>query len=112
MCLGGLTTFAADGGPERRPHRNSGETLALKKLLRMDLKSVTRLKQEFRALADLHHPNLIKLYDLGRTEDAWYITMEYLDGVDLISHLAQVTTRTSIVANRNAEPELLNLARI
>jgi len=67
--------------------RETGERLALKKLLRMDMKSVRRLKQEFRSLTRLHHPNLVKLYDLGRTDDAWFITMEHLQGVDLIRHV-------------------------
>src|SRR5262249_16007828 len=44
------------------------QQVALKKLLRVDQKSVQRFKHEFRALADLHHPNLVKLFDLQRGE--------------------------------------------
>ncbi|MEY4577343.1 MAG: hypothetical protein RL701_2046 [Pseudomonadota bacterium] len=89
--------------------RETGERLALKKLLRMDLKSVLRLKHEFRALADLHHPNLVKLYDLGHADDAWFITMEHLSGTDLISYLhgpahASGSGRRPSVANQNALP--------
>ena len=69
--------------------RETGERLALKKLLRMDRVSVARLKHEFRSLANLHHPNLVKLYEMGRAEDAWFITMEHLDGQDLLMHLSQ-----------------------
>jgi eukaryotic-like serine/threonine-protein kinase len=67
--------------------RETGERLALKKLLRVDSRSVQLLKHEFRSLADLHHPNLVKLYDLGRSHDAWFITMEYLRGGDLLTYL-------------------------
>jgi serine/threonine protein kinase/tetratricopeptide (TPR) repeat protein len=67
--------------------RETGERLAQKKLLRLDARSVSRLKREFRSVADLHHPNLIKLYDMGRSGDTWCITMEYLEGVDLTVHL-------------------------
>jgi eukaryotic-like serine/threonine-protein kinase len=67
--------------------RETGEEVALKKLFRLDQKSVQRFKREFRALADLHHPNLVKLYDLQRAEDGWFLTMEYVDGVDLKSDL-------------------------
>jgi eukaryotic-like serine/threonine-protein kinase len=67
--------------------RESGEHLALKKLFRMDAKSVLRLKREFRSLADINHPNIVKLYELGRASDAWFLTMEYLDGSDLLSYL-------------------------
>ncbi|HET8937267.1 MAG TPA: protein kinase [Polyangiales bacterium] len=76
--------------------RETGERLALKKLLRVDPRSVQLLKHEFRALADLHHPNLIKLYDLGRVQGAWFITMEYLRGNDLLGYVSQAP------ANQNA----------
>ncbi len=65
--------------------RETGEQLALKKLFHMDAKSVLRLKREFRSLADMHHPNLVKLYDLGHASDAWFLTMEYVPGTDLLS---------------------------
>jgi hypothetical protein len=67
--------------------RETGEQLALKKLLRMDVRSVLRLKREFRSLADMHHPNLVKLYDLGHASDAWFLTMEYVPGTDLLSYV-------------------------
>jgi tetratricopeptide (TPR) repeat protein len=67
--------------------RETGEQLALKKLLRMDAKAVLRLKREFRSLADMHHPNLVKLYDLGHASDAWFLTMEYVPGTDLLSYI-------------------------
>jgi serine/threonine protein kinase len=69
--------------------RESGEYLALKKLFRMDAKSVLRLKREFRSLADINHPNIVKLYELGRASDAWFLTMEYLDGSDFLSYLEE-----------------------
>jgi serine/threonine protein kinase len=63
--------------------RETGEEVALKKLYRIDQRSVMRFKREFRALADVHHPNLIKLYDLQHASDAWFLTMEFVDGTDL-----------------------------
>ncbi|HTU56973.1 MAG TPA: serine/threonine-protein kinase, partial [Polyangiales bacterium] len=71
--------------------RDTGEQVALKKLIRFDTKSVMRLKREFRSLANMHHPNLVKLYDLGRSGDSWFLTMEYLEGVDLLAHLGVST---------------------
>jgi eukaryotic-like serine/threonine-protein kinase len=68
----------------------TGGQVALKKLVRFDTKSVQRFKREFRSLADLHHPNLVKLFDLQRGEDAWYLSMEYIDGKDLRAHLIDV----------------------
>jgi serine/threonine protein kinase len=68
--------------------RETGEQVALKKLFRIDTKSVLRLKREFRALTNIHHANLVKLYDLGRTGDSWFLTMEYIEGPDLLHYLA------------------------
>jgi eukaryotic-like serine/threonine-protein kinase len=76
--------------------RETGDQLALKKLFRMDGKSVLRLKREFRSLADLSHPNLVKVYELGRAEDGWFLTMEYVDGVDLQTHLGLGEANTAV----------------
>jgi tetratricopeptide (TPR) repeat protein len=68
--------------------RQSGESVALKKLSRLDAKSVLRFKREFRSLANIQHPNLVRLYDLEREPDGqWFLTMEYVPGVDLVSYL-------------------------
>jgi eukaryotic-like serine/threonine-protein kinase len=67
--------------------RETGDKVALKKLFRMDHRSVQRFKREFRAIADLHHANLVKLYDLQRADDAWFLTMEYVEGNDLQTEL-------------------------
>jgi hypothetical protein len=68
--------------------RQTGESVALKKLSRVDAKSVLRFKREFRSLAHIQHPNLVRLYDLEREADGmWFLTMEYLPGTDLVSHL-------------------------
>ncbi|HKP59405.1 MAG TPA: protein kinase [Polyangiales bacterium] len=80
--------------------RETGEQFALKKLFRMDAKSVLRLKREFRSLADINHPNIVKLYELGRASDAWFLTMEYLDGCELESY---VRGAEGAPANQNAE---------
>ncbi len=82
--------------------RDTGEYVALKRLLRMDPKSVMSLKHEFRALADIHHPNLAKLYDLdlGVDGDAWFITMEYIDGPDLMRYLGVEASAYDISATR------------
>jgi serine/threonine protein kinase len=69
--------------------RETGEQLALKKLFCMDARTVLRLKREFRALADLSHPNLIRVHELGRASDGWYLTMEYVAGEDLRTYLGR-----------------------
>lgn len=67
--------------------RETGERLALKRLHRIDDRSIRRLKREFRSLTNINHRNVIKLYDLGRSGDSWFLTMEYLEGAELLRHL-------------------------
>src|SRR5215471_11398814 len=63
--------------------RETGERLALKKLFHVDGGSVLRLKREFRAVADMSHPNLVKVYELGHASDGYFLAMEYVAGRDL-----------------------------
>jgi tRNA A-37 threonylcarbamoyl transferase component Bud32 len=42
-----------------------------------------RFGREARALAKLNHPNIVSVYDSGKTGDLYYFIMEYIDGVNL-----------------------------
>lgn len=42
-----------------------------------------RFLQEYETIAGLDHPNIVKIYDLGVSDDHAHIAMEYLDGGDL-----------------------------
>ena len=64
-----------------------GQKVALKTISNPDVEKIYQLKREFRALADLSHPNLVALYDLVVAADSCFFTMELLDGVDLLTHL-------------------------
>jgi serine/threonine protein kinase len=92
--------------------RETGEQVALKKLFKLDQKSVARFKREFRSLADIHHPNLVKLYDLHRGQEAWFLTMEYVAGKDFRQKLngdATGSRESMQPANNNGARELLRL---
>jgi eukaryotic-like serine/threonine-protein kinase len=59
--------------------QQTGESVALKQLSRADAQSVLRFKREFRSVAHIQHPNLVRLYDLEREQDGvWFLTMEYV----------------------------------
>jgi eukaryotic-like serine/threonine-protein kinase len=62
-------------------------TLALKVLQRMDPDGLYRFKQEFRSLVDLHHPNLIRLYDLFQHCETWFLTMELIPGQPIVDYI-------------------------
>lgn len=65
----------------------NGAAVALKSLPRADPAALYRFKQEFRSLVDISHPHLASLYELFAIEDAWWLAMEYVDGVDFLSYV-------------------------
>jgi serine/threonine protein kinase len=57
--------------------------VALKRLRIPAAAAILRLKREFRLLAPLEHPNLVRLHDLWCDEREPFFTMEYVEGRDL-----------------------------
>src|SRR5215471_10285045 len=61
--------------------------VALKTLRTLGGEALMRFKNEFRALSDLHHVNLVSLGELIEERGQWFFTMELVDGLDLLSHV-------------------------
>ncbi|MDP2304729.1 MAG: AAA family ATPase [Pseudomonadota bacterium] len=66
---------------------SSAEHVALKMLHHGGPEQQRALKREFRSLADVRHPNLVLLYELFAEATPTFLTMELLDGVDLLTFL-------------------------
>jgi eukaryotic-like serine/threonine-protein kinase len=68
--------------------RERGLPVALKTLLHFDPVGFYRFKQEFRTLADVSHPNLVRLYELVGTEaDHPFFSMELVRGTDFLAYV-------------------------
>jgi len=70
----------------------SGEDVALKVLRETNGQQLMLLKNEFRALADLHHRNLVALRELHSDDGDVFLTMELLDGDDLVRTVRGAST--------------------
>ncbi|MFI5303115.1 MAG: serine/threonine-protein kinase, partial [Polyangiales bacterium] len=64
-----------------------GVRVALKTMRRIDPATLFRFKNEFRALADVSHPNIVELHELVTEGDRTFFTMEYVDGVDFLDYV-------------------------
>jgi serine/threonine protein kinase len=56
-----------------------------------------RFLQEFELIAELEHPNIVRIHDLGVSDDHAHIAMEYLDGGDLKQRIATRMTPATAV---------------
>jgi len=70
--------------------RESGELRAIKLFKPQVLSSsnIGRFEREFRAIAQLSHPNIVKVHDFGVHEDRPFFSMELLDGTDLRRYIS------------------------
>lgn len=78
-------------------HEQGDRRVALKMLQRRDAEALMRIKREFRALADVRHPNLVALYELVAEDTHWFFTLELIEGVDFLSWLRPTGARQNDV---------------
>ncbi len=67
--------------------RERGTRVALKTLRNASAEHLARLKREFRTMQDIQHPNLVTVRELVCEDERWFLTMEFVEGVDFIEHV-------------------------
>lgn len=63
-----------------------GEEVAVKVLrtnYQTDQIAIQRFQREARAMAELDHPNIVRISDIGEEDGQQYLAMEYVNGLDL-----------------------------
>ncbi len=64
---------------EASDEKRSGLRVAVKLLTACGPQALYRLKNEFRALAETVHPNLVGLHGLGADKHGWFVVMDLID---------------------------------
>ena len=84
-----LVTMVGKGGMgevHQAVQLSLGRTVAVKLLapeLAKDDQFVARFEKEGAALAALRHPNIVSIVDRGKSDDTYYLVMEFVDGQSL-----------------------------
>jgi eukaryotic-like serine/threonine-protein kinase len=82
--------------------RERNTRVALKTLPSFTPDSLRRFKNEFRAIQDIRHPNLVNLDELMEVDGTWFFTMELVDGVDFLAYVCADVDTPSAPALRMA----------
>ena len=82
---------------------SAGKTVVLKVLQQVPdvsdaLGAFDRFLQEYELIAEIEHPNVVKIFDLGVGDNHAHIAMEYLDGGDLKQRIAEGISEETAVA--------------
>src|SRR5690606_29775517 len=75
--------------------RRTNDPVALKLLSAapaLDSRAARRLAREFETLADLSHPNVVKVFDVGVFQGYPYLVMELIEGLTLRNYLNMAGT--------------------
>src|ERR1700712_5196875 len=64
---------------------------------------INRFRSEAMTAGNLHHRNIVTIYEFGEDSGAPFLAMEYLDGVDLQQIITDKTSRESFTLLEKVE---------
>ncbi len=109
----GLLGAGGMGEVYRADDLELGQSVALKFLperVAADEVWLARFRHEVRTAREVAHPNICRIYDIGRQDEHVFLTMEYIDGEDLASVLRRMGRPSSEKAIEIARQICLGLA--
>jgi len=86
--------------------RETGARVALKTLRTVTPGQIAQLKNEFRAIQGLNHPNLVRLGEIFEEAGSWYLSMEHVDGTDFQHYVSPSDGRFDEARLRSALRQL------
>ena len=92
---------------------NLGRSVALKVLpgrLGQDAKAVERFRREATAAGQLHHENIVPIYDVGNDDDIVFYTMQLIRGKGLDEIIAELKYIEDPASNRIRPPSISSVA--
>ena len=78
-------------------HLALNRAVALKMILagaHAGAKDLERFRQEAEAVARLHHPNIVQIFDIGESEGRRYLVLEYVEEGSLVQRLRGIRSRS------------------
>ncbi len=84
--------------------RQHGGEVALKVLSAQAPAGLLAFKREFRSMADVSHPNLVKLYELHAVGEGLMFTMELVDGTDFLGYVRRPVGASPVWEDGEARP--------
>jgi len=85
--------------------------VALKTMRQLNGTALLHFKNEFRALQDIDHPNLVSLGELVEAGGRWFFTMELVEGDDFIQYVRADGGRTKLLDTEASRSTLVELRR-
>jgi serine/threonine protein kinase/tetratricopeptide (TPR) repeat protein len=84
--------------------RDRNARVALKTLRTIKPDAILRFKNEFRALQDIQHPNLVSLYELFEEDEHWFFTMEMVHGAHFLDYVRRADEEDDEPIVRSSRP--------
>ncbi len=101
--------FLGDGGMGRvykAFDRQLGRVVALKFLKRLDENTLERFLQEARAQAQIEHPNVANIYNVGQAGDVPFLAMRFIHGPTLRAALPELNLEQKVLIIRDVAEAL------